>query len=108
MNTSNNPSFDEAQAYIFASFSSNDRAVVAPILAAMEQDGYRVWYDTGAPDENAWLKWLSYGLEFGTEAPLILNLNLLHLTFGITVRITVSMVIFIVLSLLVGRSIVRD
>ncbi|MBQ5969759.1 MAG: TIR domain-containing protein [Clostridia bacterium] len=54
MNTSNNPSFDEAQAYIFASFSSNDRAVVAPILAAMEQDGYRVWYDTGAPDENAW------------------------------------------------------
>ncbi|MBQ3860495.1 MAG: DUF4321 domain-containing protein [Clostridia bacterium] len=56
----------------------------------------------------SWLKWLSYGLEFGTEAPLILNLNLLHLTFGITVRITVSMVIFIVLSLLIGRSIVRD
>ena len=55
-----------------------------------------------------WLKWLSYGLEFGTEAPLLLNPNLLSLTFGITVKITVSMVIFIVLSLLVGRAITKN
>ena len=27
-----------------------------------------------------WLKWLSYGLEFGTESPVVLDLNLLRLT----------------------------
>ena len=55
-----------------------------------------------------WLKWLSYGLEFGTDSPLILNLNLLRLTFGITVKITVSMILFIALSLLIGRQITKN
>ena len=56
----------------------------------------------------SWLKWLSYGLEFGTETPLVLNLNLLQLTFGISIKITVSMILFIVLSLLLGRVITRE
>ncbi len=55
-----------------------------------------------------WLSWLSYGLEFGTESPLILDLSLLRLTFGISVKITVSMVLFIALSLLLGRVITRE
>ncbi|MBO6053157.1 MAG: DUF4321 domain-containing protein [Clostridia bacterium] len=55
-----------------------------------------------------WLKWLSYGLEFGTESPVVLNLNLLRMTFGIDIKITVSMVIFIALSLLLGRVIAKD
>ena len=56
----------------------------------------------------SWLKWLSYGLEFGTESPLVLNLNLLRMTFGINIKITVSMVIFIALSLCLGRVIAKD
>ena len=56
----------------------------------------------------SWLKWLSYGLEFGTETPLVLNLNLLQLTFGISIKITVSMILFIALSLLAGRVITRE
>ena len=56
----------------------------------------------------SWLKWLSYGLEFGTESPFILNLSLLRLTFGISVKITVSMILFISLSLLLGRVIARE
>ena len=55
--------------------------------------------------EIVWLSWLSYGLEFGTESPLVLNLHVLKLTLGITVRITVSTVLFIALSLLLGRMI---
>lgn len=54
-----------------------------------------------------WLRWLSYGLEFGTESPLVLNLNLLRLTFGISFKITVSMIVFIALSLLLGRTVTR-
>ena len=56
----------------------------------------------------SWLKWLSYGLEFGTETPLVLNLNRLQLTFGISIKITVSMILFIALSLLLGRVITRE
>ena len=56
----------------------------------------------------SWLKWLSYGLEFGTESPVVLNLNLLRMTFGINIKITVSMVIFIALSLMLGRVIAKD
>lgn len=55
-----------------------------------------------------WLKWLSYGLEFGTENPVVLDLNLLRLTFGISIRITVSMILFIVIALLLGRLLTRD
>ena len=55
-----------------------------------------------------WLRWLSYGLEFGTEQPLALDLNVLRLTFGVNVKITVSSVLFIALSLLIGRLFTRE
>ena len=56
----------------------------------------------------SWLQWLSYGLWFGTESPLVLDLHLIRLTFGISLNITVSTVLFIALSLLLGRLITRD
>lgn len=49
------------------------------------------------------LQWLSYGLDFGTAAPVTVDLHVLSLTFGITVRITVSHILFVVLAVLVGR-----
>ena len=54
-----------------------------------------------------YLTWLSYGLDFGTESPFVLDLNLLRLTFGISVKITVASVIFIALALILGRLIMR-
>lgn len=53
------------------------------------------------------LEWLSYGLDFGTAAPVTLDLHVLELTFGITVRITVSHIVFIILSILLGRMLER-
>lgn len=53
------------------------------------------------------LSWLSYGLDFGTQSPLVLNLNVLTLTFGITVKITIASVIFVALSLVLGRLILK-
>ncbi len=50
-----------------------------------------------------YLGWLSYGLTFGTDSPLVLNLNVLRLTFGINVKLTVSTLIFVALSLILGR-----
>lgn len=54
-----------------------------------------------------YLSWLSYGLDFGTETPFVLNLNVLRLTVGISVKITISTIIFVALSLVLGRVIVR-
>lgn len=54
------------------------------------------------------LSWLSYGLDFGTEAPFILNLNVLRLTIGLSVNISVSTVLFVCLSLILGRIILKD
>ena len=54
------------------------------------------------------LSWLSYGLDFGTESPLIIDLNVLRLTVGLSVNITVSTIIFVSLSLLLGRILVKN
>ena len=53
------------------------------------------------------LSWLSYGLDFGMKSPLVLDLNVLELTLGLSVRITIATIIFTVLSLLLGRLIIR-
>ncbi len=53
------------------------------------------------------LGWLSYGLDFGTETPFVLNLNVIRFTFGINLQLTVSSVIFIALSLILGKLILR-
>lgn len=53
------------------------------------------------------LGWLSYGLTFGTESPFVLDLNVIRITFGINLRLTVSSVIFIALSLVLGRLIAK-
>ncbi|MBE6614711.1 MAG: DUF4321 domain-containing protein [Ruminococcaceae bacterium] len=56
----------------------------------------------------AWLDWLSFGLDFGTAAPFVLDLHVLTLTFGAAVNITVAHVIFVVLAILLGRLILQD
>lgn len=53
------------------------------------------------------LSWLSYGITFGLEAPLILNLGIMSLTLGISIDLNLSTVIFVILSLLIGRAMAR-
>lgn len=53
------------------------------------------------------LGWLSYGLSFGTDAPLSLDLNVLHLTVGASINITISTIICVVLALLLGKLIIK-
>ena len=55
----------------------------------------------------SFLSWLSYGLNFGTSSPFVLDMNVLHLTLGISVKITISSVIFVTLSVILGRLIAR-
>lgn len=54
-----------------------------------------------------WLWWLGYGQEFGTSSPLALDLDILKLTFGITVKINVASIIGLLLSLFIYGRFVR-
>ena len=55
----------------------------------------------------SFLSWLVFGVDFGLESPMVLDLGILRLTFGISVDLTLATVIFIILSLLIGRAIAR-
>ena len=49
------------------------------------------------------LSWLNYGQVFGVETPIILDLGILMITFGMTIRITIASIVGIVLAILVYR-----
>ena len=46
----------------------------------------------------SWLKWLSYGLSFGMTNPLTLDLKIITLTFGLSFRLNLCIIIFTALS----------
>ena len=49
------------------------------------------------------LSWLNYGQAIGVETPIILDLGILVITFGMTIRITIASIVGIVLAILVYR-----
>ncbi len=50
-----------------------------------------------------WLWWLSYEQEFGLRSPIVLNLNVLELTFGLMVNINVASIIGMILAIFIYR-----
>ena len=51
----------------------------------------------------SFLHWLSYGQSFGLQKPLVLDLGILVLTFGLTIKITIAGIIGILLAILSYR-----
>ena len=49
------------------------------------------------------LSWLNYGQSFGLQSPLVLDLGLLVLTFGLTIHISIASIIGVVLAIIVYR-----
>ncbi|MCQ2426061.1 MAG: DUF4321 domain-containing protein [Lachnospiraceae bacterium] len=58
-----------------------------------------------ASSELLW--WLAYGMDFGLTTPFVLDLSVIKLTFGITLNLNISVVIFTVVSVLVTRRLCR-
>ena len=52
-----------------------------------------------------WLNWLSYGQTFGLSEPLIIELNVIKLTFGLMLNINVASIIGMAIALLLYRKI---
>ncbi len=49
------------------------------------------------------LSWLNYGQDFGLESPIVLDLGLLVLTFGLQIQISIASIIGVVLAIIIYR-----
>ena len=49
------------------------------------------------------LSWLNYGQSFGLESPVVLDLGLLVLTFGLTIQISIASIIGVVRAIIIYR-----
>lgn len=47
--------------------------------------------------------WVNYGQTFGLSSPFVLDLGILSLTFGLTIKITIASIIGILLGIVVYR-----
>ena len=46
-----------------------------------------------------WLSWLGYGQEFGLSNPLTLDINVLKLTFGLTINFNIAAILGILIAI---------
>ena len=49
------------------------------------------------------LSWLSYGQVFGLSQPMVLDLGILVLTFGLTIKISIASILGMVLAIIIYR-----
>ncbi len=49
------------------------------------------------------LSWLNFGESFGLNDPLVLNLGILVITFGLSIRITMASIIGVIVAILIYR-----
>lgn len=47
--------------------------------------------------------WLNYGQSFGLSSPMVLDLGILSITFGLTIKITIASIIGIAAGILIYR-----
>lgn len=51
----------------------------------------------------SFLSWLNYGMEFGLDEPIVLNLGIMVLTFGLKIKITIASIIGIIIGIIIYR-----
>ncbi len=51
----------------------------------------------------SWLSWLNVGQSFGVDTPLVVNLGILVITFGINIKITMAGIIGVAAALITYR-----
>ncbi len=49
------------------------------------------------------LSWLNYGKTFGFTSPLVLDLDIISLTFAVTVKISIASIIGIIIGIFIYR-----
>lgn len=52
-----------------------------------------------------WLWWLSYGQSFGISQPIVLDLNVITITFGLMLKINIASIIGMVIAIFIYRKV---
>ena len=50
------PPYEGSDPYVFVSYSHNNKQEVCDVIAQLQKDGYRVWYDEGVKPGAKWSK----------------------------------------------------
>ena len=79
------------------SAGKNRWALVLLILAGIVLGSFIATLTTGI----SWLSWLSFGQTFGFQNPIVLDLGVLVLTFGLTIKITIASIIGIIMAAII-------
>ena len=77
----------------------NNWALFLLLLTGIVLGGFIGMLAEGVPALN----WLSYGQSFGLDQPIILNLGLLVITLGISIKITIASIIGVIIAIFIYR-----
>lgn len=79
--------------------SKNGWVLLVMLLSGIVLGGF-----IGMLTENvSGLAWLNYGQSFGLETPIVLDLGLLILTFGLSIHISIASIIGVMLAIIIYR-----
>ena len=79
--------------------SKNAWALFLLLLAGVVLVGFIGELAKGVPT----LSWLGYGQSFGIDDPIVLNLGVMVITFGLSIKITMASIIGVILSIIIYR-----
>ena len=74
--------------------SKNAWVLLILMLAGIVVGGFIGNLTAGTPGLN----WLAYGQSFGLDNPIVLNLGILVITFGLTIKITIASIIGMIIA----------
>jgi len=79
--------------------SKNNWALFLMILCGVVIGGFVGMLADGVPA----LSWLGFGQTFGLDEPIVLNLGLLVLTFGLSIKISIASIIGVIIAIIIYR-----
>ena len=82
-----------------ATINKNGWVLLLLILAGIVLGGFLGSLTTGVGA----LSWLNFGQTFGFESPIVLDLGILIITFGLNIKITIASIIGVIIAILVYR-----
>ena len=75
----------------------NHWALVLLLLAGIVLGSFIATLTAGLPG----LSWLSFGQTFGFQNPIVLDLGVMVITFGLTIKITIASIIGIIIAAII-------
>lgn len=53
--------------------------------------------------DSAGLNWLNYGQSFGLDSPIVLDLGIMVITFGLSIKITIASILGLIAAAIIYR-----